>query len=139
MLQSDSQFIRNTVIIILIIVAVGAVAVWRLMPSSASSDNDATDDTDAVTVTGEQTLTVQVQTSGFTPDSLSVPVGTKVTLNLVTDDTQGCIRSFVIPQFGIRKTLPATGTTTVEFVANKKGNIVFQCSMGMFRGTITVT
>lgn len=126
----------NTVIIIVVCLVVGVVVVWRFSSSPAgnNSNNQATESNN-----GQVTnLTLYVSTDGYSPSNLSIKRGERVRLNLVTNKTEGCIRSFVIPNVGVSEILPETGTTTVEFTAPQSGSLGFQCSMGMFQGQFTI-
>ncbi len=64
---------------------------------------------------------------------LGVPVRMVVDLNSV----QGCLRSIVIPEWGIRK-LVTEGDNVIEFTPTTPGNFGISCSMGMGRGTINI-
>jgi plastocyanin domain-containing protein len=139
MATSDNKFIINTIIIIVIVVAGGSLLVWRMNGSARKTDTSRTATSlGAATVEGVQEVTINVESTRYTPSTVSVKLGQKVKLNLVTKNTGGCIRSFTIPSLGINKSLPTTGTTSVEFVPTKKGAIPFACSMGMYTGTINV-
>jgi uncharacterized protein len=85
-----------------------------------------------------QEATVNVATGGYAPPRVQVRAGVPIRLTLVTANTQGCIRAFVIPSLGIERMLPATGTETVELPAQLPGRIDFMCSMGMYTGVIEV-
>lgn len=135
--SSDSVFFRNTLIVIGLIVVLAGVAAWRIGARGKSSDTTAETEAQAATnVSNEQTI--QVASLGYRPQQITVQQGKPVKLNLVTNNTSGCIRSFIIPTLGISKTLPATGSTTIEFTPTQKGQVGFSCSMGMFTGTINV-
>jgi uncharacterized protein len=85
-----------------------------------------------------QEVTVQVGSGGYVPARIRILPGIPTRLRLVTDNTRGCIRSFVIPSLGIERILPATGTETVDLPAIPAGRIDFMCSMGMYTGVIEV-
>lgn len=139
MATSDNKFIINTIIVVAIVVAAGSLFVWRMNGSAKQADTVDTSATQGVaTVEGVQEVTINVESSRYVPSHVTVKQGQKVKMNLVTKNTGGCIRSFTIPSLGVNRTLPASGTTIVEFVPAKKGTIPFSCSMGMYRGTITV-
>lgn len=75
--------------------------------------------------------------SGYSPRLLHARAGTPITLNLMTDQTYSCARSFVIPVLGVEKLLPATGTETISIPAQAAGTVMhFTCSMGMYTGDI---
>ncbi len=137
--SDSSHFIRNMMIVMGIVTALSGAAAWRL--GSRATITPRTSDTtvaDDLSGSAQDAVSITVASSGYTPGEITVPQGKKVRLNLVTNGTYGCIRSFVIPKLGISKTLPTSGTTTVEFTPTEKGTLAFQCSMGMFRGNIKV-
>ncbi|NWJ46859.1 MAG: sulfite exporter TauE/SafE family protein [Chloroflexi bacterium] len=85
-----------------------------------------------------QEVTIKVTSSAYLPGNVQVKSGQPIRLNLITQNTQGCVRSFTLNKFGIRKVLPTTGQTVVEIPAQQPGTIRYTCSMGMYSGTITV-
>jgi sulfite exporter TauE/SafE len=83
------------------------------------------------------TLYLSAGNSGYSPRLLHARAGTPITLNLVTDKTYSCARSFVIPDLGVEKLLPSTGTETISIPAQSSGTVMsFTCSMGMYTGEI---
>ena len=53
-------------------------------------------------------------------------------------ETSGCSEEVVIPEFGVRKFLPAHKETVVEIQPQKAGSYEFTCGMGMLRGRLIV-
>jgi len=49
----------------------------------------------------------------------------------------GCMKTILIPEFGVQKTLSA-GDNVIEFTPTKSGTFDFTCGMGMGRGKIIV-
>lgn len=90
-------------------------------------------------INGYQEVSVQVSSRGYSASPSVLKAGIPVRMSLVTDNTYGCARAFTIPQFGITKTLPLTGTETVEFTPQKTGNLAIACGMGMYTYNFTVT
>ena len=75
--------------------------------------------------------------SGYAPRILHARADTQITLNLVTDQTYSCARSFVIPDLGVEKLLPSSGTEIISIPAQAAGTVMrFSCSMGMYTGEI---
>ena len=75
--------------------------------------------------------------SGYSPRILHAQASSPVTLNLVTNQTYACSRSFVIPSLRVEKLLPSTGTSAISIPAQVAGTILrFSCSMGMYTGEI---
>jgi len=87
---------------------------------------------------GVQDITIIVKSNGYTASANTIKRGTPVRLTLKTDNTQGCIRAFTIPDFNISKVLPVTGTEIIEFTPQKTGRLAYSCSMGMYTGAFTV-
>ncbi len=84
-------------------------------------------------------VTIQVQPSGYSPNTIFVKAGSTVTLHIENDDAYTCAQAFTIPKLGIQEIVAPGQQRTIEFTApSKAGNIVFSCSMGMYKGIITV-
>lgn len=90
--------------------------------------------TTAVTTTAPTTTTTQAvkeftMTASqwkFEPNTINVNQGDTVKLQITDIDVT---HGFSLPTFGINKQLDAGKTTTVEFVADKKGTFTFACSV----------
>ena len=83
------------------------------------------------------TLYLSAGNSGYSPRVLHARASTPITLNLVTNQTYSCSRSFVIPAIGVELLLPSSGTETVSIPAQPSGTVMrFTCSMGMYTGQI---
>jgi sulfite exporter TauE/SafE len=87
---------------------------------------------------GIQDVTITVRSNGYTASVTTIKRGVPVRLTLITDNTQGCIRAFTIPDLGISTVLPVTGTETIEFTPARAGRLAYSCSMGMYTGAFTV-
>ena len=99
-------------------------------PSSASAAE--------ASVAGVQEITVNVNGSGFSPDSLSVKKGQPVRISFKRDDQPTCADEVVFPALNIRKKLSANQTTIVELTPQKEGPLSFACGMNMMKGTLVV-
>jgi plastocyanin domain-containing protein len=88
----------------------------------------------AVTPGGMVDVTVRVE-GGYTPSTIEVPAGARVRLTLDRQEDNPCSDELVIPDFGIRRSLPAYAKTVVEFTASA-GRHEFSCGMGMLHGAI---
>jgi uncharacterized protein len=83
------------------------------------------------------TLYLSAGNSGYSPRVLHARANTPITLNLLTDQTFSCSRSFVIPSLGVEKLLPSSGTESVSIPSQPSGTVMaFTCSMGMYTGQI---
>lgn len=82
-------------------------------------------------------ITINVQDHGYTPAVVQAPAGRPLQLKLVTDNTWGCTRAFVLASLGIQQVLPATGETVLNLPAQAPGtSLAYSCSMGMYTGVI---
>lgn len=84
-------------------------------------------------------MTIKIQSSGYSPKTLSVKAGSKVKLNLKNIDAYTCAQAFTIPKLGIQKIVAPGQESLIEFTApTTPGKLVFSCSMGMYKGVINV-
>jgi plastocyanin domain-containing protein len=86
---------------------------------------------------GAQEVTIVVQ-GGYTPAAVRVRAGAPVRLVFDRRETSGCSEEVVIPDFGVRRFLPANEKTVVELNPAAPGSHEFTCGMGMLRGRIVV-
>jgi uncharacterized protein len=98
----------------------------------------ATTDATAIVAGGVQNVTIAVKSGGYTASATTLKVGVPVRLTLTTNNTQGCVRAFTIPDLNLSKVLPATGRETIEFTPQKAGRLAYSCSMGMYTGAFTI-
>jgi plastocyanin domain-containing protein len=82
-------------------------------------------------------ITIRVA-GGYTPNAIEVPLGSRVRLTFDRQEDNPCSEEVVVPDFGIRRDLPAFAKTVVEFTADQPGRHEFACGMGMLRGSILV-
>lgn len=86
---------------------------------------------------GAQEVTITVQ-AGYEPAEVKVKRGMPVRLIFDRQETSGCSEEIVIPDFGIRKFLPAFQKTTIELTPEKAGTFDFTCGMSMLHGRLIV-
>lgn len=86
---------------------------------------------------GAQEVTIEVR-GGYSPGQIRVKRGAPVRLIFDRQETSGCSEEVVLPDFGIRRFLPAHQKTTIELTPEAVGSYEFTCGMGMLRGRITV-
>jgi plastocyanin domain-containing protein len=91
----------------------------------------------AVATDGLQEVLVRVA-GGYDPANIRVRKGTPVRLVFDRQETSGCSEEIVIPEFGIRRFLPAYEQTAIELTPEKVGSFEFTCGMSMLRGKLTV-
>lgn len=86
---------------------------------------------------GIREVTVTVK-GGYEPAVLRIPRGERVRLIFDRQETSGCSEELVMPDFGIRRFLPAFEKTAIEVTAEQVGSYEFTCGMGMLRGRVVV-
>ena len=91
----------------------------------------------ATAVDNTADITIRVE-GGYTPNTIEVPLGSRVRLTFDRQEDNPCSEEVVVPDFGIRRDLPAFAKTVVEFTADTPGRHEFACGMGMLRGSILV-
>jgi plastocyanin domain-containing protein len=82
-------------------------------------------------------FTIRVE-GGYSPNAIEVPRGSRVRLIFDRLEDNPCSEEVVVPDFGIRRDLPAFARTAIEFTADAVGKHQFACGMGMLRGQIIV-
>jgi plastocyanin domain-containing protein len=88
----------------------------------------------ATTNDGIVDLTVRVE-GGYSPAEIEVPAGSRVRMTFDRREDNPCSDELVIPDFGIRRDLPAFKKTVIELTATP-GRHEFKCGMGMLHGAI---
>jgi len=86
---------------------------------------------------GVQQVDIQVQ-GGYSPDVIEVRRGQPVQLRYYRNETSNCSEEVLLPDFHIRRELPAYQTTTVELTPTEAGRFEFTCGMHMLRGSLVV-
>ncbi|MGE5042318.1 MAG: sulfite exporter TauE/SafE family protein [Candidatus Levyibacteriota bacterium] len=81
---------------------------------------------------------IDITSAGYTPDYIRVKQGQEVTLTLKSKDAYSCASAFRIPSLGIARNLHPNETQVITFTPTEKGQIQFNCTMGMYRGVIEV-
>lgn len=85
-----------------------------------------------------QTARVVINEQGYSRTSINIRRGvpTRITFLRQTDET--CATEIVIPDYGIRRTLPLNVAVAVSFTPKKSGEAGFTCGMNMHRGKLIV-
>lgn len=86
---------------------------------------------------GVQEVRVVVR-GGYRPSHVRVRAGAPVRLVFDRQEESSCSEEVVLPDFGVRRFLPAHTETVVEFTPAVAGSHVFTCGMGMLRGQLIV-
>lgn len=86
---------------------------------------------------GIQQVDITVK-GGYSPNVIEVAHGQPVQLNFYRDEESSCSEELLMPDFHIRRDLPAFQTTAVEFLPKEAGSFEFTCGMHMLRGSVVV-
>ncbi len=121
----------SQIIVTIVGLGLAAFVVWYFFFSarqtaSAVSSSSGVQDVD-ITVKG-----------GYSPDIIEVEKGKPVQLSFYRDEENSCSEELLMPDFSIRRDLPAFKTTLVELLPEKAGTFTFTCGMGMLRGSLVV-
>lgn len=87
---------------------------------------------------GVQEVNMNVDASGYSPNSFVIKQGIPVKWNINVQQLTGCNSELIMGAYGIDIRLKQ-GLNTVQFTPNKAGTIQFSCGMGMLRGSFIVT
>jgi sulfite exporter TauE/SafE/copper chaperone CopZ len=86
-----------------------------------------------------QVITMGFSTYGqYQPNHFTLQANKKVRWNIDGTKAAGCANVLASRQLGIQ-TILKPGINTIEFTPTEPGEIAFNCSMGMIRGSFTVT
>lgn len=87
--------------------------------------------------TGVQEVNIVVS-GGYSPATIKAQAGRPLRLVFDRQETNSCSEEIVIPEFGVRRYLPAHEKTAIEVQPNAAGTYDFTCGMSMLRGRIIV-
>lgn len=83
----------------------------------------------------EQNITVK---GGYHPSEIRLRRGIPARLIFLRDETTSCSEEVLIPEFGVRRALPAFAKTVIEFTPDKAGTFEFMCGMNMLHGSLII-
>jgi hypothetical protein len=89
-------------------------------------------------VNGVQEINMNVDASGYSPNSFVLKNGVPVKWNVNVKQLTGCNSELVMREYNINVKLKQ-GLNVIEFTPDKIGTITFTCGMGMLRGSFIVT
>lgn len=89
------------------------------------------------TVGGVQEVRINVK-GGYDPDVIVVKKGKPVRLHFNRQESAMCSEMVIFDQINQSAKLPEGETVTIEFTPQERGEIPFQCQMGMLRGKVLV-
>jgi len=79
--------------------------------------------------------TITVSARGFNPPSVRLKAGIPAKLIFVRTDEKNCATEVLLPDYGLRKSLPLNQPVTMEFTP-RKGEVTFTCGMQMLSGKV---
>ncbi|HEY6931497.1 MAG TPA: cupredoxin domain-containing protein [Thermoanaerobaculia bacterium] len=91
----------------------------------------------AVTDAGAQQVTIAVS-GGYDPDVVVAKKGVPLRLIFDRREANPCSDEVILPEFEVRRALPAFAKTTIEVIPKRAGEFPFSCGMNMLHGTIKV-
>ena len=86
---------------------------------------------------GAQEVTVVVA-GGYRPDVVVAKRGVPLTLTFDRREDNPCSDEVVLPEFHVRRRLPAFQKTAITVVPERTGEFPFSCGMNMLHGMIRV-
>ena len=90
-----------------------------------------------VGVAGVQQAVIRVE-GGYAPARVRLHAGKPARLVFDRREESSCSEEVLIPDFGIRRFLPAHQRTGIDLPAARAGTYDFMCGMGMLRGSLVV-
>ena len=76
---------------------------------------------------------IAVSDNGYSPVILHLPANQPVSIEWITQGTEACSRSVVVPGLSYTEILPTNGRVRFEIPAQEKGTVLnYSCSMGMY-------
>ena len=138
--ESDTELIQTKpstgphlkfALIIVGVVIIFAILVFVVYPSISSTSTPNTNNLDQVSsnLTSQNQEVIEIRMTAkrwqFEPATITVNQGDKVKLLITSIDVA---HGIAIPHFGINQRLSPGQTTTIEFVANQRGNPETFCS-----------
>ena len=85
----------------------------------------------------EQVVQLTMKNSNYYPNIINLKYNIPAKIVVDTNTVRGCLRSIVIPDFNVRKSI-TPNDNVISFTPNKRGTFRFSCSMGMGFGKIIV-
>ncbi len=137
---------KNAILVILVVVVLGAAAFFYSQ-SKTNQNNGQMQATVTESPTNEEPtaamqkgevkeISMEAKQWEFIPASVTVKEGDTVRLKIKSTDVD---HGIAIPEFNVNSTLEPGKETTVEFVASKKGEFTFFCSVLCGKGHKTMT
>lgn len=90
----------------------------------------------AVPVDGH--LRVEAGEDGFSPATVAIAKGQKLTLDFVRTSQNTCATEVVFPELNLEKKLPLAEVVPIEIPTGEARTLAFQCGMGMYKSKVVV-
>ena len=143
--KATKKILKISAIIVLILGLIMLNRGLSLMGSSYSYDSIKakligieTEGSASVISNGVQEVNMNVDASGYSPNSFVIKNRVPVKWNVNVKQLTGCNRELVMNAYDINVNLKQ-GLNVIEFTPTKTGTISFTCGMGMLRGSFLVT
>jgi len=85
-----------------------------------------------------QIIEVRVKDGVYEPAVIEAVAGKGISLKFIRVDETSCAGQVVFPELGIQKELPLGKPVVIRLVPERAGEFIFQCQMGMYKGTLRV-
>lgn len=79
---------------------------------------------------------INVDASGYHPDTISAPPKSKITLAFKRTTDSGCGQQLVIKSLDVSKELPLDEVVEIEVEVPETGELGFACGMDMYKGKV---
>jgi len=133
-MKNQPKDITGIVVIVMIILVCGFFGFVIFSNPTQSGNPNNTPGNASIDTSGKQIVEMTASLSGYTPGVVQATGGKATILRVTSNNDFGCSSSFRIPQLGIAKNLPPTGTTDIDLGTQASGTIInATCSMGMYR------
>ena len=93
---------------------------------------------DSLIQNGIQEVNMNVDASGYSPNSFVIKQGIPVKWNVNVPQLFSCTNELIMNAYGIDVRLKQ-GLNVIEFTPTKTGTVQFSCGMGMLKGSFVVT
>ncbi|MEI6266448.1 MAG: sulfite exporter TauE/SafE family protein [bacterium] len=103
----------------------------------SNTESSQTNNNVAVVDGNEQVVNMDVDSSGYSPNSFTVKKGVPVRWVINLKDISTCASSLVFSDMGIQQILKK-GENVITFTPSQTGTLRFTCSMGMYSGEFKV-
>jgi len=93
---------------------------------------------EAIIKDGYQEIEVKITASQYSPNVIIAKKDIPLKIKFQADETTGCGREVVFPDFKISKIIPSDKPETVNINPTIEGEFKFRCSMDMIRGKLII-